>query len=60
MAKMLKRVSIRLTNRYVDCLNQLIEKEIYNNTGEAIRAAIRISFEHHGINLQEKSNLQKV
>ena len=60
MARMRKRVTIRLTNRYVDYLNWLVEQGIYNSTGEAIRAGIRMLFEHHGIKLQEKSDLQKV
>ena len=59
MARMRKRITIRLTNRYVDYLNWLVERGIYNNTGEAIRAGIRILFEHHEINLLEKSDLQK-
>ena len=54
-----KRVTIRLTKPYVNCINELIEKGIYNTTNEAIRTAIRMLFEHHGINLLEKTDIQE-
>ena len=59
MANKRKRVTIRLTKPYVDCINELIDIGIYNTTNEAIRTAIRMLFEHHGINLLKKIEIQE-
>jgi Arc/MetJ-type ribon-helix-helix transcriptional regulator len=44
-----ERITIRLTKRYVDLLNTLIEKGVYNSRNEAIRDALRILYEYHGL-----------
>jgi Arc/MetJ-type ribon-helix-helix transcriptional regulator len=38
-----------LTKRYLDLLNLLIEKGVYNSRNEAIRDALRILYEYHGL-----------
>lgn len=60
MPIILERVTIRLPKRYVDRLNWLVEKGVYTNKTEALRTAIRILFEHHGIKLLDKSDLQDI
>ena len=45
------RLTIRLTKKYVDLLNLLIEKGAYNSRSEAIRAALRILYERHGLDV---------
>ena len=44
-----ERITIRLTKRYLDLLNMLIEKGVYNSRNEAIRDALRIMYEYHGL-----------
>jgi Arc/MetJ-type ribon-helix-helix transcriptional regulator len=44
-----ERITIRLTKRYLDLLNTLIEKGVYNSRNEAIRDALRIMYEYHGL-----------
>jgi len=44
-----ERITIRLTKRYLDLLNALIEKGVYNSRNEAIRDALRIMYEYHGL-----------
>ncbi len=44
-----ERITIRLTKRYLDLLNMLIEKGVYNSRNEAIRDALRILYEYHGL-----------
>jgi Arc/MetJ-type ribon-helix-helix transcriptional regulator len=44
-----ERITIRLTKRYLDLLNLLIEKGVYNSRNEAIRDALRILYEYHGL-----------
>jgi Arc/MetJ-type ribon-helix-helix transcriptional regulator len=44
-----ERITIRLTKRYLDLLNTLIEKGVYNSRNEAIRDALRILYEYHGL-----------
>ena len=44
-----ERITIRLTKRYLDLLNLLIEKGVYNSRNEAIRDALRIMYEFHGL-----------
>lgn len=46
-----ERVTIRLTKRYMQLLNELVEKGIYNSRNEAMRDALRLLFEHHGLKL---------
>ena len=49
-----ERVTIRLTKRYMWLLNKLIERGVYNSRNEAIRDALRLLFEHHGLKLAQK------
>jgi len=44
-----ERITIRLTKRYMQLLNELIETGVYNSRNEAIRDALRLLFEHHGL-----------
>jgi Arc/MetJ-type ribon-helix-helix transcriptional regulator len=44
-----ERITIRLTKRYLELLNMLIEKGVYNSRNEAIRDALRIMYEYHGL-----------
>jgi len=44
-----ERITIRLTKRYMDLLDSLIEKGAYNSRNEAIRDALRILYEHYGL-----------
>jgi Arc/MetJ-type ribon-helix-helix transcriptional regulator len=44
-----ERITIRLTKRYLDLLNLLIEKGVYNSRNEAIRDGLRILYEYHGL-----------
>jgi len=44
-----ERITIRLTQRYMELLNQLIEKGVYNSRNEAIRDALRLLYERHGL-----------
>jgi Arc/MetJ-type ribon-helix-helix transcriptional regulator len=44
-----ERITIRLTKRYLDLLNTLIDKGVYNSRNEAIRDALRIMYEYHGM-----------
>jgi Arc/MetJ-type ribon-helix-helix transcriptional regulator len=44
-----ERITIRLTKRYLDLLNLLIERGVYNSRNEAIRDALRIMYEVHGL-----------
>lgn len=53
-----ERITIRLTKRYLDLLNLLIEKGVYNSRNEAIRDALRILYEYHGLKVSpEKKSL---
>ena len=38
-----------LRKGYLDLLNMLIEKAVYNSRNEAIRDALRILYEYHGL-----------
>jgi Arc/MetJ-type ribon-helix-helix transcriptional regulator len=44
-----ERITIRLTKRYLDLLNLLIAKGVYNSRNEAIRDGLRILYEYHGL-----------
>ena len=44
-----KRVSVTLTNAYLEALDQLVEKGIYLEHQVAIRDAMRLLFRFHGI-----------
>lgn len=49
-----ERITIRLTKRYMQLLNELIDRGIYNSRNEAIRDALRLLFEHHDLKLTQK------
>ncbi len=42
-----ERITIRLTKRYLQNLNSLVEKGEYNSRNEAVRAALRDLFQKH-------------
>ena len=44
-----ERITFRLTQRYMDILDELVRQGIYNSRNEAIRAGLRVLFEKHGI-----------
>jgi Arc/MetJ-type ribon-helix-helix transcriptional regulator len=55
-----ERITIRLTKRYLELLNMLIEKGVYNSRNEAIRDALRILYDYHGLKVSpERKNLYK-
>jgi len=55
-----ERITIRLTKRYMQLLNELIERGVYNSRNEAIRDALRLLFGHHGLLvLQREERPQK-
>ena len=55
-----ERITIRLTKRYLELLNMLIEKGVYNSRNEAIRDALRILYEYHGLKVSpERKSLFK-
>ena len=43
------RITIRLTRRYMHLLEELVESGVYNSRNEAIRAGLRLLFEHHDL-----------
>jgi Arc/MetJ-type ribon-helix-helix transcriptional regulator len=43
------RLTVRLTKLYLDSLNGLVEQGYYNSRNEAVRAGLRMLFEHHKI-----------
>jgi len=49
-----EKISIRLTQKYLKLLDDLIKKGIYNNRNEAIRDGVRLLFEKHGVQLASK------
>jgi Arc/MetJ-type ribon-helix-helix transcriptional regulator len=46
-----ERITIRLTVRYMQLLDELVERGLYNSRNEAIRDAIRLLFERHNLKL---------
>ena len=44
-----RRISLTLTKPYVDALDRLVEEGIYLEPQVAIRAAMRLLFQFHGI-----------
>jgi Arc/MetJ-type ribon-helix-helix transcriptional regulator len=52
-----ERITIRLTKRYLDLLNLLIERGVYNSRNEAIRDALRIMYEYHGMKVSPEKKL---
>jgi Arc/MetJ-type ribon-helix-helix transcriptional regulator len=46
-----ERITIRLTARYMQLLDELVERGLYNSRNEAIRDAIRLLFERHNLKL---------
>lgn len=48
-----ERITFRLTQRYMDLLDELVDRGAYNSRNEAIRAALRLLFEEHGLKVLE-------
>lgn len=53
-AKMRDRITIRLTRKYMQLLDRLVEEGVYNSRNEAIRDGLRLLFEHHGFKLMQE------
>ena len=50
MKKMKKtRVSVTMTQPYLEILDSLVEKGVYLNRGEAVLEALRLLFKQHGV-----------
>ncbi len=45
------RVSITLTDTYIEALNDLVERGIYLSRGEIVLEALRNFFKEHGVKL---------
>jgi len=54
-AKMRERITIRLTLKYLQLLDKLVEDGVYNSRNEAIRDGLRLLFEHYGYKMQGKN-----
>jgi hypothetical protein len=54
-----ERITIRLTKRYLDLLNQLIDRGVYNSRNEAIRDALRIMYDYHGLKVSPEKKTSK-
>jgi Arc/MetJ-type ribon-helix-helix transcriptional regulator len=54
-----ERITIRLTKRYLELLNLLIDKGVYNSRNEAIRDALRILYEYHGLKVSPEKKRGK-
>jgi len=54
-----ERITIRLTKRHMDFLQELVNRGVYNSRNEAIRAALRLLFEHHGLKFQYIQGLRE-
>ena len=46
-----KRIALTLTTVYIDRLNRLVSMGFYMERQGAIRQALRLLFEHHGVHL---------
>ena len=50
MADELKgRLTVRVPQKYIDLLEELVHQGIYSNKNEAVREALRRLFEYYGI-----------
>ena len=56
-ARMKERLTIRITKKYMQCLDRLVEAGVYNSRNAAIRDALRMLFEHYGFKLLEEDNI---
>jgi len=52
-----ERITIRLPARYMELLNKLTEQGVYNSRNEAIRAALRLLYEHHELKIAPTKNI---
>lgn len=51
-----ERITIRLTARYMQLIDELVERGVYNSRNEAIRDAIRLLFERYNLKLAGKQS----
>ncbi len=49
-----RRISVTMSDQYVKSLEGLVENGTYLNTGEAIRAGIRLVFKQHNLEIMSK------
>ena len=54
-----KRYSMTLTDRYVERLDRLIQEGVYMDQQDAIRAALRLLFQHHGLEPLYKKRVEE-
>ena len=52
-----ERITIRLTHRYMQLLEELVDSGAYNSRNEAIRAGLRLLFEHHSCKYHSKEGM---
>ncbi len=50
------RLSVIMSDQYVKILEDLVERGIYLNRGEAIRAGISLLFKSHNLEFVEKES----
>ena len=48
------RLSVTVTEQYLEALNDLVERGVYLNQGEAIRAGFRLLFMEHKLDIMCK------
>lgn len=51
-----ERITIRLTKKQLSMLNLLIEKGAYVSKNEALRSALSLLFERHGLKMIEQTD----
>ncbi len=50
------RLSVTMSDQYVKILEDLVERGLYLNRGEAIRAGISLLFKSHNLEFVEKES----
>lgn len=46
-------LTVRLSDAYIDIMEQLIEKGVYGSKSEIVREALRLLFEKYGVKILE-------
>ena len=50
------RLSVTLTRQYLDALKELVNKGVYVNRGEVVRAGLGLLFKYHKIAFVEEES----
>ena len=50
---MRRSLTVRLSDAYLDIMDQLIEKGVYGSKSEIVREALRLLFEKYGVKMWE-------